>query len=62
MRPEFAQTVRRTMALMKCCDPDDEGYWSDPNGHLQLGFRRLAVIDPSPAGRQPMISHLMTFP
>jgi len=56
MQPEFAQAVRRMTALMKRRGPDDEGYWSDPNGHLQLGFRRLAVIDPSPAGRQPMVS------
>jgi asparagine synthase (glutamine-hydrolysing) len=34
--------------------PDDEGYYVD--GFLGLGHRRLAVIDPSPAGRQPMIS------
>ena len=53
---EFAEAVRRMTALMRHRGPDDEGYWSDPNGHLQLGFRRLAVIDPSTAGRQPMIS------
>ena len=34
--------------------PDDEGFFADPD--LALGFRRLAVIDPSPAGRQPMYS------
>lgn len=36
--------------------PDDEGYWSDPAGRVSLGFRRLAIIDPTPAGHQPMIS------
>src|SRR6202522_3555741 len=34
--------------------PDDEGFFVDPD--LALGFRRLAVIDPSPAGHQPMHS------
>ena len=34
--------------------PDDEGFFADPD--LALGFRRLAVIDPSPAGHQPMHS------
>jgi asparagine synthase (glutamine-hydrolysing) len=34
--------------------PDDQGFFTDPD--LALGFRRLAVIDPSPAGRQPMHS------
>lgn len=32
--------------------PDDQGIFVD--GNLGLGHRRLAVIDPSPAGHQPM--------
>lgn len=32
--------------------PDDRGTWHD--AHASLGARRLAVIDPSPAGHQPM--------
>jgi asparagine synthase (glutamine-hydrolysing) len=36
--------------------PDDGGFWSDPEGHIRLGFRRLAVLDPTPAGHQPMLS------
>src|SRR5467141_2717727 len=34
--------------------PDDEAFFADQ--HLALGFRRLAIIDTSPAGRQPMQS------
>ena len=34
--------------------PDDEGFFADPD--VALGFRRLAVIDPSPGGRQPVYS------
>ena len=34
--------------------PDDEAFYADQ--HLALGFRRLAVIDTSAAGRQPMQS------
>ena len=34
--------------------PDDEAFFADE--HLALGFRRLAVIDTSAAGRQPMQS------
>jgi asparagine synthase (glutamine-hydrolysing) len=34
--------------------PDDEGFFADPD--LALGFRRLAVIDPSAGGRQPAYS------
>jgi asparagine synthase (glutamine-hydrolysing) len=48
--------MQRMTALLKRRGPDDEGFWSDPGGRLQLGFRRLAIIDPSPAGHQPMIS------
>jgi asparagine synthase (glutamine-hydrolysing) len=34
--------------------PDDEAFFADQ--HLALGFRRLAIIDTSPAGLQPMQS------
>jgi asparagine synthase (glutamine-hydrolysing) len=34
--------------------PDDEGFYADPD--LALGFKRLAVIDPSAAARQPVYS------
>jgi asparagine synthase (glutamine-hydrolysing) len=36
--------------------PDDEGAWSDPTGQVGLGFRRLAIIDLSAEGHQPMSS------
>tara|TARA_E500000331_G_scaffold356672_1_gene415738 strand:+ start:153 stop:2063 length:1911 start_codon:yes stop_codon:yes gene_type:complete len=36
--------------------PDGEGLWSSLNRRVVLGHRRLAVIDPTPAGSQPMIS------
>lgn len=34
--------------------PDDHGVWTNRDGTLALGHRRLAVIDLSPAGHQPM--------
>lgn len=34
--------------------PDGEGHWVE--GNVALGHRRLAIIDLSPAGHQPMIS------
>jgi asparagine synthase (glutamine-hydrolysing) len=53
---EYARAIQTMTARMQRRGPDDQGAWSDPAGHLALGFRRLAVIDPTPAGRQPMVS------
>ena len=36
--------------------PDDGATWADADGGIALGFRRLAIVDLSPAGRQPMAS------
>jgi asparagine synthase (glutamine-hydrolysing) len=36
--------------------PDDAGEWSDADAGIALGHRRLAVLDLSQAGHQPMIS------
>jgi asparagine synthase (glutamine-hydrolysing) len=36
--------------------PDDAGAWVDPAAGVALGHRRLAIIDLSAAGHQPMVS------
>ena len=36
--------------------PDDRSVWSDGDAGIALGFRRLAIIDLTPTGRQPMQS------
>jgi asparagine synthase (glutamine-hydrolysing) len=36
--------------------PDDSGVWVDGEAGIALGFRRLAILDLSPAGHQPMTS------
>ena len=45
--------------------PDDEGLWQDESAGVGLGNRRLAVIDLSAEGHQPMVSrsgrYVLTF-
>jgi asparagine synthase (glutamine-hydrolysing) len=51
-------TVVAMNARMHARGPDDEGVWSAPAGAghwLALGSRRLAIIDTSPLGHQPMV-------
>jgi len=36
--------------------PDDGQCWSDSQSRVAFGHRRLAIVDLSPAGRQPMVS------
>src|SRR5436309_3187274 len=48
-----AERMTRTLAHR---GPDEAHVWVDPASGLGLGFRRLAVVDLSPAGRQPMHS------
>lgn len=39
-----------------CRGPDDCGVWVDPAAGLAFGFRRLAVLELSSPGHQPMVS------
>ncbi len=36
--------------------PDSEGYWQSPDGRVNLGHRRLAILDLTPSGHQPMLT------
>lgn len=49
--------VSRMAESLRHRGPDDGGSWVDEAVGIALGHRRLAVIDPSADGRQPMISH-----
>ena len=46
--------VERMRDEMRHRGPDDEGAGIFDDGRLGLGFRRLSIIDLSPAGNQPM--------
>ena len=41
-------------AAMQHRGPDDQGTWRSDDGRVAFGHRRLAIIDLSPAGHQPM--------
>jgi len=36
--------------------PDDAGVWESTDGNAMLGHRRLAILDLSSTGHQPMVS------
>jgi len=50
--PEQADAVRRAASRLAHRGPDDAGFFSDAN--VALGHRRLAILDLSPDGHQPM--------
>ena len=52
----LAQVAATMAGTMLHRGPDDDGVWVDGNGGVALGFRRLAIIDLSDAGHQPMRS------
>ena len=52
--PQMTERVVRAANLMIHRGPDDWGVYTDD--HAALGFRRLSIIDLSPAGHQPMVS------
>ncbi|MDR5730480.1 MAG: asparagine synthase (glutamine-hydrolyzing) [Terriglobia bacterium] len=52
-----ARGILRAMTdAVKRRGPDDVGMWLDDDVGIALGHRRLAIVDLSPAGHQPMIS------
>lgn len=63
--PRRLAAVEAMAATLHHRGPDGGGVWIDGDAGLALGHRRLAIVDLSDAGRQPMLSHgqglVMTF-
>lgn len=56
--PETLQRIATDMAdALVHRGPDDGGIWVDADAGIALGHRRLSIIDLSPLGHQPMVSH-----
>ena len=54
--PPDVNEALRTRDSMKARGPDGAGLWTDAGCHIVLGHSRLAIIDLSDAGLQPMAS------
>jgi asparagine synthase (glutamine-hydrolysing) len=63
--PHRLAAVKAMVATLRHRGPDSEGTWMDRDAGLALGHRRLAIVDLSEAGSQPMLSRgkdlVMTF-
>jgi asparagine synthase (glutamine-hydrolysing) len=63
--PRHLAAIDAMTATLSHRGPDGEGVWLDREGGIALGHRRLAIVDLSDAGHQPMLSSsenlVMTF-
>jgi asparagine synthase (glutamine-hydrolysing) len=53
---DLTAMVSRMADTLQHRGPDDHGAWVEEANGIALGFRRLAIIDLSPTGHQPMLS------
>jgi asparagine synthase (glutamine-hydrolysing) len=52
--PDLERRLEVMNDLIAHRGPDDDDIWTHERGHVGFGHRRLAIIDPTPAGHQPM--------
>jgi asparagine synthase (glutamine-hydrolysing) len=58
---EMQSVIHRMTQTLYHRGPDDAGSWCDPDSGIAFGFRRLAIVDLSPSGHQPMSSSCGRF-
>ncbi|MBO6782664.1 MAG: asparagine synthetase B, partial [Alphaproteobacteria bacterium] len=62
---ELEQAATRMGEMVRHRGPDGEGVWCDAPAGIALAHRRLAVIAPTPEGRQPAVSrdsrHVLSY-
>ncbi|MBI4633164.1 MAG: asparagine synthase (glutamine-hydrolyzing) [Deltaproteobacteria bacterium] len=56
-REMLERTATRMAETLRHRGPDGSGVWADPDCGVALGFRRLAILDLTPTGHQPMTAH-----
>jgi asparagine synthase (glutamine-hydrolysing) len=54
--PRYLAAIGAMTAALSHRGPDGEGIWIDREGGIALGHRRLAIVDLTDAGHQPMLS------
>lgn len=58
---ELHTLARRMADAISHRGPDSDGYWVDDSPAVALAHRRLSVVDLTPTGAQPMVSHCGNF-
>lgn len=53
---ELEEVARQMVSVLEHRGPDSCGSWIDAREGIAMGHRRLAIIDLSPSGSQPMVS------
>lgn len=53
---DASDVIRSMTSSLEHRGPDDDAQWLDPEQGIALGFRRLAILELSSSGRQPMHS------
>lgn len=54
--PGRNEAIRRACNRLHHRGPDSQGVWEDADAQITLGHVRLAILDLTPAGHQPMVS------